>query len=385
MATGCASDPNIEGAKLDLRNQDYDRALENVETALQNDPENSEAHMLKAQILTQLAADENDPEAHRALVEDLLASYERAVELDPGLEDDVNQQLRLAYYNEFSAGIEAFNRASNDPEEFNAAASLFGLAARIQPDSAGAHVNQAFALLNAGRQEEAVAPLEMAIEKGDRQKNTYLFLGDLYMRAGEEDKALDLFRDAADEFPSDPDVQAQLLNAYVQTGREEAAMEEYRAAVEADPDNPLLLYNLGSLLLEAEEYEEAVEFLARATEADPQYANAQYNLGAAYVNQAVELNEQVGDLDDALREERNNLSDSELQQRQSEIESLAEERRQMFAQSVPPLETAKELMEASGDDATGVCQALFSAYVQTDRQAEAEAIAECAGYSEDDN
>jgi tetratricopeptide (TPR) repeat protein len=382
MAAGCASDPNIEGAKLDLRNQDYVRALENVDEALARDPENSEAYDLKGQILQAQAADVTDPEEHAAIVEEMLAAYERAAELDPELEDAVTQRLGLAYYNEFRSGIQAYNRAADDPEEFNTAASYFELASRLQPDSAGAYVNQAFALLNAGRQDEAVEPLETAIEMGDEQKNTFLFLGDIYARRDETERALEIYQQAAEIFPDDPDVQSQLLNAYVQTGQEDQAMQEYRSAVENNPNDPLLLYNLGSLLLEAEMYDEAVEYLERSVQNDPEYANAQYNLGAAYVNQAVEVNEEVSTLDDALREERGQLSDSEIAQREAAIEERAAQRRDLFAQAIPPLEKAMTLMESAGDDATGVCQALFSAYVQTEQEAKAQAVSECAGYDD---
>ncbi len=382
IGTGCASDPNIEGARLDLRNQDYDRALENVDEALARNPDNAEAYDLRGQILQEQAAEVTDPEQHVAIVEDMLEAYERALELDPGMAEDIDQRLRLAYYNEFRSGIQAFNRASDEPDEFNTAATYFDLASRIQPDSASAYVNRAFALLNAGREEEAVEPLEEAIERGDEQKNTFLFLGDIYTRRDEMQRALEIFQQASELFPEDSDIQAQLLNAYVQTGQLDEAMSEYEAAVAANPDDALLRYNLGSLLLEVERYEEAIEHLQRAVEIDPQYANAQYNLGAAYVNMAVEINEEVGEMDDALREERDQLSAEEIEQRENELIERAQDRRQMFAQAVGPLETAKTLMENSGDDPSGVCQALFSAYVQTDQQEKAEAIAACAGYDE---
>lgn len=382
MAAGCASDPNIEGARLDLQNQDYDRALENVAEALETNPENAEAYQLRGQILQEQATNVDDPERHMEIVESMLDAYNRAIELDPGLEDDISQRLRLAYYNEFRSAIQAFNRGADDREEFNTAAALFGLAADIQPDSAGAYVNEAFALMNAGRQDEAVEPFQMAIEKGDTQKNTFLFLGDIYMRRGDHEAALEIFQQASEYYPEDVDIQSQLMNAYVQTGRTDEAMARYQQAVEENPDDTLLRYNLGSLYLEAEQYDEAIAHLSHAVEVDPEYANAQYNLGAAYVNKAVDLNEEIGALDDELREERDQLSDAEIEEREAEITAMAQDRRQMFAQAVSPLETAKELMEMAGDDATGVCQALFSAYVQTDQQQQAQSIAECAGYED---
>ena len=53
-ADGCSSDPNVEGAKLDLRNKDYDRALQNLETALQTDPDNVDALELKGRVIGEM-------------------------------------------------------------------------------------------------------------------------------------------------------------------------------------------------------------------------------------------------------------------------------------------------------------------------------------------
>src|SRR5690606_3707151 len=50
-ANGCASDPDVEGAKLYIRNEEYDQALENLNRALAGNPDNVEAHALKAEVL----------------------------------------------------------------------------------------------------------------------------------------------------------------------------------------------------------------------------------------------------------------------------------------------------------------------------------------------
>lgn len=381
-ANGCSSDPNIEGAKLDLRNQDFDRALENVNTALERDPDNAEAHELKGRILQEQAEMIEDPVQHRQMVQEMLGSYNRAVELEPSYQDNITQRLRLAYYNEFRRGVEAFNRGSEDTEAYGEAAEFFQLAGEIQPDSAGAYVNRAFALLNSGDSQAAIQPLQTAIEKGDTQPETFIFLAELYVSQDQAEQAIDVLQRAAELHPNNSDIQAQLLNAYVQTGEVDEAMDQYRAAVQADPENKLYRYNLGSLLLEAEEYDEAIEHLTRAIEVDPAYANAQYNLGAAYVNKAVDLSDEISDLDDDLRTERAQLSDAEIGQREQRMEEMSQNRRQLFEQAIGPLERAKSLMEQTGDDAAQVCQALFSAYVQTDQQEKAESIAACAGYED---
>ena len=382
MAPGCSSDPNVEGAKLDLRNQDYDRALENISEALARDPANAEALELKGQVLQAQSGGISDMEEYMATTREMLAAYDQAVAADPGLENSVSRSLNMAYADVFRMGIQAFNRGSENSDEFASAAEYFGLAAEIQPDSSGPYVNQAFAFLNAGMEDEAVAPLEMAVEKGDTEKNTLLFLGDLYNRQENMEKAMDIFAKAAELYPEDADIQSQLLNLYVQTGQAEQAMEEYRAAVDQDPNNETLLYNYGSLLLEAEHFDDAIHYLGRAAEAGPDYANAHFNLGAAHINKAVKLNDERNAIDDALREERADLEDDQIEAREQEMDVLGDQIRDLYGEALVPLEHARELIDANGEDPTSICQALYTAYVQTNQMDKVETVAECSGYGD---
>ncbi len=384
-ADGCSSDPNIEGAKLDLRNKDYDRALENIQAAIERNPQNAEAYYLKGQVLQEQAGSVNDLQQYGQIVDQMTEAYNQAIAIDAGLQDDIDQRLRLAYYNVFQKGVQAFNRGQNDKEAYNEAAAYFGIAGEVQPDSAGAFVNQGYSLLNAGRQNEAVTPFEQAIEKGDDQTETYIFLADIYRANQRAQDAVTLLERARERFPENPDIQAQLLNAYIEANQVDRAMETYQQAVEREPDNKLYRYNYGSLLLEAERYAEAVEQLQKATELDPEYGNAYYNLGAAYVNQAVDVSERINAIDDDLRANRSSMAAADVRQREQEMEQLGQQRRGYFDQAIPPLERAKELVERNGDDASEVCRALFSAYVQTDQQAKAEAVASCAGYDDINN
>ena len=387
-APGCSSDPNVEGAKLDLKNKDYDRALENVIKALETDPANAEAHELKGQILQEQAFAVSDAAQHGALLEEMVASYNRCVELDPTRSAAIDNQLKIAYFNEFNRGIQAFNRgqqAQNDDREavFNEAASYFGNAAMMFPDSSDAYINQAYAYFSSGTPERSIQPFEMAIEKGDTNEDTFVYLGDLYRQSEQYDKGIALMERARQIYPENENLQAQLMNFYVTSGRESEALDVYQQAVDQEPNNKLYRYNYGSLLLELENYDDAIKQLAAAVRIDSAYANAQYNLGAAYVNRAVVVNEEVTTMDDELREKRSGMSEDEVKKMETQMDERAQVRRSLFESAITPLEKAKELTEAEGGDAaslTGICTALFQSYVQTNQTAKAEGVSECAGY-----
>lgn len=379
-ADGCSSDPNVEGAKLDLRNKDYDRALENLAIALEKNPENAEAHELRGQVLQDKAFATTDPDEHTELIEMMVEAYNRAAAIDPTLEGEITNRLRLAYHSEFNRGIQSFNKGNtnDDKDEFGYAAAYFGNASTIQPDSAGAYVNQAFALIRAGNSTAAIAPLEMAIEKGENEPDTYIFLASLY-DTDNAGKAVATLEAARDMYPDNADVQAQLLNAYQMAGQMDRAVEVYKAAVESEPDNKLYQYNYGSILLQLDDWDGAIMHLSAATELDPTYANAHYNLGAAYTNKAFELSNKINELDDDLRARRSDLSREEIDKIEAEIDALTEQRRSLFGEAITPLEQARQLTEANEGDVQEICRALFQAYAQTGDTEKAQSFVDCAG------
>jgi len=381
-ADGCSSDPNVEGAKLDLRNKQYDRALENLETALATNPENAEALELKGRVLAAKAFETPDVEEHTQLIDQMLDAYNRAANLDPALSEEVLNAKRLAYQSEFQRGVKAFNRGRNEQSEYLTSAKYFGAASTIMPDSAGAYVNQAFALMNGGETTSATEPFEMAIEKGDREEDTYIFLASIYENSDRASDAVTLLEDASQLYPTSEDIQTELLNAYQLAGETDRALEMYATAVRNNPENKLFRYNYGSLLVQTEQFEMAAEQLRAAIEIDPEYGNAYYNLGASFINQAVKLNEHIVEMDDSLRTNRDNMTPQAIEEYDARIMQHATERTDMFRQAIEPLAKARELFESTDEDATDVCVALFQAYVQTNQTDKAEAVQSCAGFED---
>jgi len=384
-ADGCSSDPNVEGAKLDLRNKDYDRALENLSIALETNPDNVDALELKGQVISEMILGIRDTEEHTRLLHEMLDAWDRALLLDPTLEPTLGQAKAVAYSNEFQMGAQAFNRGRNDDSEYLTSAAFFKNAARIMPDSTGPYVNEAYALMNAGDQAGAVEPFETAIEKGDTDIDTYRLLAGIYQALGREAEAVTTLETAGELYQSDAQLQNELLNAYQRAGQTDRALEVYASAVESDPQNKLYRYNYGSLLVIAERYDDAIVQLQAAVAIDPEYANAHYNLGAAYINQAVDVNEQLTMKDDEYRANSDNMTQAQRDAANQEMNDMADERRALFAMAVGPLEQARTLMEESGEDATETCGALYQAYVQTNEIEKAQAVAACAGLDDSSN
>lgn len=381
-ADGCSSDPNVEGAKLDLKNKDYDRALQNLETALQTNPDNVDALELKGRVIGEMILGIRDIDEHTSLLVEMLDSYDRALLLDPTLDETITQAIRIAYSNEFTMGSQAFNRGQNDDSEYATSAAFFKNAARIQPDSSGAYVNQAYAHMNGGESAAAIQPFEKALEKGDTEKDTFRFLASLYQSADRFEEAVTVLESAGELYPDDEELQKELLNAYQLADQTDRALEMYSQAVEKDPQNKLFRYNYGTLLTMEERYDEAIEQLQAAVAVDPEYINAHYNLATAYINQAVQTNEELTAMDDAYREKLDSMSQAEKDAENEKMNVLADHRRELFGLAISPLESALELMNASDEDPKDICVALYQSYVQTNALDKAEGVSGCAGFDD---
>jgi len=375
--------PNMSAARSSLEDGNLDQALASVNTAIEQDSAgtNAQARLLKSEILRGMADSTTPPDRYRDLYARAQEAEQEAFDINPALRSEAKGTTDLGFVQQMREGVEAFNAAnqSGDSTTFMRAAAYFGAAGTLRPDSADSHLNEAYALLNAGAQEEAIEPLEMYTSKADTvDANSFRILGQLYLTNDRANEGVDLLETAIEEYPEDEDLQSLLLNAYNQTGQTDRAMELYASQVERDPDNATYRYNYGTLLLSRDQFQEAQQQLQRAVEIDPDNIKALYNLGATHVNLAGALNDSIGTMEENIRE-----SDSEMtDEQESTISSLVRQRQEQFVKAIEPLEKARELSGPNNEYRQDVCRALFTSYVNTEQQDKAEQVETCAGYTD---
>lgn len=359
-ADGCSSS-EVTGAKLYINQEDYDAALANLERELATNPDNVEALELKARVHFLQSESVRDPMERRAMLEMMTTALDRAEALNPESEEVAT--LRLASWaNEMNAGQRSLQQSGGDESGIQNAVRAFENAVYVQPDSTIGYFNLGLAQYVAGETEAAIPSFERAIAGGEGTADTYRYLGGALMATDQGTRAVEVLEEGADAFPDDEAITAELLNAYARTGRSEQALARYDQLVQASPDNPLYRYNYGSTLLQLERFDEAIAQLTVAAELNPDDPNVVYNLGAAYQNKAANVSEQIRtteDNDEAMR--------------------LRGERDALLMEALPHLENARDLLEAGGEDASDICQALFQIYVPLGREDDARDAGECAG------
>ena len=107
-------------------------------------------------------------------------------------------------------------------------------------------------------------------------------LGDLYVRRGEYQKAVEEFKKAIELKPNYADAYHNLANIYHQLGKNDLAEENYKKALEFNPFLWQSHQNLAAIFFNQGKTREALEELKKAIEIFPQNPELYVNLGIIY-------------------------------------------------------------------------------------------------------
>ncbi|MET3497067.1 tetratricopeptide repeat protein [Variovorax boronicumulans] len=197
--------------------------------------------------------------------DEAVAQFEQALKLDPGYTSAHKNIGKIrAHQKDWAGALASLEKAAADPRDFEASYLL------------------ARALLNAGRTEEAIAPMQHAMRNWP---------------AEERHKAL-----------SDPEGVAALYGVCgalegVSMRFGESA-ELYKLALESLPEHELLLNNLGTVNFRLGHFDTAIEVLKKALAVHPKQVLARCNLGVTYV-MAGQSEAAIAEFEQCLRDDPN--------------------------------------------------------------------------------
>lgn len=298
--------PNVTGAKLYIQQDDLPKAIEVLTKELNEvNDKNEDAWYLLGYIY-----------ARQKKYDEMLKHFDKAVELKPKFKEKgikigrdtgtqfhaqhgVEKILGVVWANAFNSGVQNFNAGVNATDDESRKASYeqavddFRIAAIIRPDSVLTYRNWAAALMNAGRSEESVEPLNKALEVDPGNADIKKMLSQIYLNAGKDSLALPILEDMWESGARDEEVADYLSRIYVGNNQIDKANNIYKIALESNPDSYHFRYNYGTILLEAEQFDEAIAQLQKAYEIDPESSDINYNLGACYLNRGVKTREEL--------------------------------------------------------------------------------------------
>jgi tetratricopeptide (TPR) repeat protein len=137
------------------------------------------------------------------------------------------------------------------------------------PRNPRGHLNLGVSLIRLGRPEEALAPLDRAIELDPDDAAAHNTLAVALVDLNRSDEALPHFRRALEILPSHVDAHRNYGNVLRRRGETEAALFHLRAAVRYGPRDSLAHTSLANVLFRIDRHDEALEHFREATRLDP--------------------------------------------------------------------------------------------------------------------
>jgi tetratricopeptide (TPR) repeat protein len=350
LLSGCGSkNPGLTSAKiyLGLTPPDYEKAIEQLQIALKEDPDNTEAHFLLGKIYAEMGKYElMHQEFQKAKAGKL--TQENSEEL---------QQIRAQKWTEvLNSGIRLgkkrkqvdkykldlltdFSRYQQYKDSLRAISSDLEEAERFTWDSYKMFGDAKPALEDLERilRSEAMERYRLAILMDSTRYEAYLNLAAEYVHKDDLKTALDYYKKAYELKPDDSNVMNDYAITLLVAERYGEALGLYQRILEKDPRNVNALVNLAMIYARKGETEESLDTYSRIISIDPEYKDAYFNRGLLFLTKAQAKMVSLKSYRDSVEE---NSKDKNLLSR---YQSSREEYDRLFAKAESDIRKTTEI------------------------------------------
>jgi tetratricopeptide (TPR) repeat protein len=288
---GCAKNPHLAGGILYLSQQNYEKAVRELETAVEQEPNNGEAHLKLAMAYAEIG------DTKRAGEE-----FNRALELNPKLQKDVEANRKHYWVEHFNEGV----RLSQEEKAFEEAAKEFERAIELDPIDVRAYTNLGFCYTQLGEHEKALALFEKAAELNPTDETSRRNLAGIYediaknhFKTGDYPEAIRFYGKALELEPDRINCAFQLGICHFQKASAETsataaradyqkALELYSRVLEQEPEEVDVIFNMGIANLALDNMDEAIKLLQQSVDKDPKVSEFHKILGRAYARSGMQ-------------------------------------------------------------------------------------------------
>jgi tetratricopeptide (TPR) repeat protein len=154
--------------------------------------------------------------------------------------------------------------------EFDLARQYYRQALQVDPNMAVATVALGRLLERENRLGEALALLEEASLQSGDDAATANSIGEMFLRMGQPNRAVDAFQVALERDNSFPDARINLTEYYLNTGQQTRAIEYIDQMVAAGIDSPRVRFLNARALHGQERYEQGISLMLELLEDEPE-------------------------------------------------------------------------------------------------------------------
>ncbi|MFQ5824157.1 MAG: tetratricopeptide repeat protein [bacterium] len=258
----------VTSAKMYIQNYNWDKAIEQLEKAIEAYPNNAEAHFLLGQAY-----------GKKSRYKDMNNEFNLSLEISNKFEQEITAERKRHWIEKYDAGIKAV-----DNEDFQRAEALFKTAIIINPMKYESHKKLAFIYQKTNVLGKALAIYKNLLEKSPDDLDLLLSIGNLYYRQQKFEQVVDILKKALEIKPNHNDALAKLALSYDVLGNTKEATEAFQRAVEANPLDKDLIFLFGVHHYKLKNYKQAIQLFEQVLELNPDDFEATLNIGNIYLS-----------------------------------------------------------------------------------------------------
>jgi tetratricopeptide (TPR) repeat protein len=324
---------SVSGAKVYLKQSNYDKAIQQCKVALEQVPNDAEAYFVMGKAY-----------GGKKMFKEMNNAFNKSLQISDKRSNEIKQQKSIYYTELFNKGITLIEQG-----KFDEAKNEFILDIEIIPERTDAYRNLAYIYTQIGDDSAAIETYKQAIKLDTTEVILQVYLGLLYYRTTDYDNAIPVFskivenrktwekaeKDYKEKYKNKSeflektkenlsakytyvsseyykDALYHLAYSYDLKGESEKAIEIYKKALE-DSKEKDLMFNLGRLYFMQENFEKAIESFKDVLLMDDKDYETNLNIGNAYSRIAYKLDTEIKEVD---KRGKSVLSDSQIKERQ---------------------------------------------------------------------
>lgn len=289
---GCRS-KEVESALIYINQQnDWDKAMEQLDIAVQVNPADVEAHLLRGEGF-----------GHFGKWEKMVEEFKTAESLmsgtpNPKFQNKIDFLIDKYWRQCFNKGVDYVKKIETDETALDKAKENFENCIIISAERSESYKNLAFVNVQRKDMESAIKNYEDALKIDEKDADALSSLANLYINTKQYEKCVATADKILAIEPTNVEATAQKAMAYDLIGDSEKAFEAYEIALKNDPENVDLIFNLGRLYYQGKDYEKSIEKFQAVLEKKPGDYEANVNIGNAYLLMSEKVMQKYRDMDE---------------------------------------------------------------------------------------
>ncbi|HOT98147.1 MAG TPA: tetratricopeptide repeat protein [bacterium] len=275
--TGCPT-KEVTSAKVYISQNNWDKAIEQLEQAIQITPKDPEAHYLLG-----------EGYGNKGMWDKMNQMFNASLALAPTFATQIKNTREKYWVSSFNQGVSKVNAKEGQTADLEGAINEFASAIQIDPSRVEAYKNLAYSYLRSNNTPSAIATYEKYLTVNPREVTILNEVTRLYMEAKDYSKAEETAQRTLAIDAANLDAISNLAMAYDLGGQNDKALATYETALAKNPNDQDLLFNLARLHYLNKEYDKAIELFQKVITLNPEDYDANLNVGNAYLTMADDL------------------------------------------------------------------------------------------------